>query len=282
MRGCRTRRADKRNPLMQAIDPQTREMNYANRLIDMMTQRLPDDFEVRRIEASLNRLRQQPGSDLATCFHAISLARVLRMDRDGALDAARNAVHMNPVSPALHINLISTFLHLAEIDAAAKVADRCRGRFRGDLQVLTAMLLAYVYAFRFEDALAVCQEGSGRRDHAPRFNACAFDTSVVENLMRLRDEHGYTEATLQEVFNVAVGVLVDAGAGPLRFSRAIMPDGSVMHHFHVDRSVKECAALDWAIADRLVERFDKTGSELMSLCCLPVTTYHDLQPGAAK
>ncbi|NYH99603.1 hypothetical protein [Cupriavidus plantarum] len=261
---------------MLTLNPQTQEVDFANRLIDMMMQRRPDELELRRVEAGLHRLLRRRTGDAATCYHAISLARILHGDRAGALDAARNAMHANPVSPALLVNLISTFLDLGKLDDAALVADRYRNSFKGDRSVLTAMLLAYAYAFRLEDALEVCRECDVLRDHAPGFHACSAASVAVGDLMRLRDEHGYTGDTLKGIFNAAVDVLIEAGASPLRFSRAVVPDGSVMHHFHVDRSLEQCAALDCAIAERLGERFERTGLELMSLTCLPLSTYHDL------
>jgi len=60
-----------------------------------------------------------------------------------------------------------------------------------------------------------------------------------------------------------------------------VPDGTFVHHFHVNRSAEECAAFGWTIAERLVERSRKTGAEVMSLACLPVTTYSNLQKDSA-
>lgn len=199
--------------------------------------------------------------------------------RDELHAAARRTAETLGGSSARYRNLITTFLDLADLDSACAVADHCSVLYCGDVRLLSSVFQAYAFAFRLEDAMAVAREGLKLMKHVPGVREDAFDTRPFEQLMLLRDEHGYTNAALKQIFEAAVAVLLEAGAGPLRFSRMPLPDGSFTHFFHIHRSIEECARLDWLIAERLVERFDRNGSEFMILSCLPMRTYHELNLG---
>ncbi|TWG79631.1 hypothetical protein L602_000600000310 [Cupriavidus gilardii J11] len=189
-------------------------------------------------------------------------------------------MHLVPQESLLKVNLLTTLLNLADIDAATALADRSIELAKGNVRLLTAIASTYVTAFRAEDAVRVIEEASKVAEHVPGYSG-ALGTKALKAACALRALHGYGDAELRELFKTAVTVLREFdGVGPLRYTNVTSDEGSVMHHFHVMQTAEVCAELDWRIADRLVENFERAGEEVLTFSCLPLGAYFDLNEDA--
>lgn len=261
---------------MPAPQPIAAEFDFSNRLVDLMASTSPNEFELRRIESGIERLIERGQSDMATCYSALAMARTLRRDTDGALAAARNSAWLRPDDGLLQVNLLTTFLNLADIQSASALADRAFANARGNVRLLSAIASTYCCSFRFADAIRVAKEAGEAAEHVPGYEN-QFGTAALESFVRAREAAGYQEDELRELFLATVRVLREFdGIGPLRYTNIVTDDGPVVHYFHMAQSAEHCAELDWLIADRLAENFERSGVEVLSLSCLPFGAYFEM------
>jgi len=262
---------------MQAPQALPAEVEHLNRLVDLLRDRAPNEFEVRSIENGLKRLIEQgKARDMAAAYTGLSMAKMLRADTAAAVAAARNAVRLAPYDTALKTNLLTTFLNVGENDAASEFADRCYEGAKGHARLLTAIASTYVSTYRPEDAIRTIDELSKIADHVPGAPRKLGTKSIQASIER-RANFGYSGAQLRELFNAAVIALRDFdGVGPLRYTSVTTDDGLVVHHFHLLQSAEVCAEYDWRLVDRLVESFERLGEEVVTFSCLPLSAYFDL------
>lgn len=264
--------------------PVRKDIALTNKVVELTTQRYPNDFEVRRCESGVRRLLELPGpdTDAARCYVVLGLLRVIRSDGKGALDAIRNARRLKPADSGTVINLLAALQNLGEIREAGSLADEWRNRATGDPHLLSALCTAYKSAYRAEDSLQILAELSALKPASRSADSALLQKALARSI-EARAIEGYSRQDMQDRLRFAIDVMREEGlAYLLRHCHWILQDGSSAHTFFVDASLERCAALDWLIIDRVVERFERAGGEVMSFRCLPVDAYFDMCGHAAE
>jgi hypothetical protein len=89
----------------------------------------------------------------------------------------------------------------------------------------------------------------------------------------LADAHGMTDDDLAARLDVAVRAVRGGGREVRRRSVIYLHDGSFISQLYIDADASACAAMNFEIADALVDQFDDPGTEIFSIACRPLADY---------
>lgn len=269
-------------PIAKAPQPDAKRFGELVHLID---QPHPDELQLKRCEYGIERCIQgvQPPADLARCFTARAMVRLIRRDAPGALAAAHNAALLRPTRPEVIARLLMLLRSVGAYAAAGELADRLTTSATSTTSTTSTtsavasvscareIVLTCLAQFRDGDALHVLR-ALGRRGRL--LVDRDIDAIAIARRMALRQEAGYTPDDLARLLRGALDVIRnEAGLWPLRCHQQALDDGSCLHWLYLDASVERCAHIDTLILERLIAQFPRVGAEVMSICCLPLEAY---------
>lgn len=257
------------------------DISAANKIVALIAERFPNEFAVRRCEVDVRRLIEQRAADvdLSMCFASLAMLHMIKREPDQALEAARNAAHLHPEDRATVTNLLNTLMNLGDLQGAGELIGRWEGRAQGNFSLLATIISCEVGRFREETALPLWREACAMLQHDDPRRSEFSEESMVRAIKR-RTAAGYSAEDMEARLVAAIDVVREGeGLGPLRTSHQSLHDGSSIHTLFVDAPLERCVELDWQIVDHLIENFDRTGDEVLTVRCYPLDAYFDLNAG---
>lgn len=261
--------------LMPVAHAQQLDATLFNKVVELMSQQQPDELELKRCEAGIDRCIAgvMPPADMSRCYTARAMARLIRKDGRGALEAARNAAMLRPSQHDTIIQLLTVLRSVGAAEDAGRLADKWRPSSKGDVDLLCAIGEAYLDQYRDEDALAVLQEVT-RLSAGRKTELGSFDEDAIEQRIALKHEEGATcEQLAQEVGFVIDFISQHSGILPLRTLQRPVIDGMSMHWLFIDASWERCREIERLAGHHYVRRFDRVGVTVSAVIPSPLDDY---------
>lgn len=246
-------------------------MSDLGRLLDFAD---TDSFELRRAEASVERLWQQRAISAVDYYTTKSFIEFGKYRRGAALDAANNVLRLAPADPVAQCNVLSLKVAVMEIDESISMLRKMAGELRDDIHTVRTLTVKASDMLQYETAI----EFYGVLDNLllNDLSNTFLRRSSIERAYAAMKRNNFTDSDNAERLKAAYAALRDESYDVWRTSRNILDDGSTLYFMHVKADADQCAMLNFSIADRLVEQFDDPGSEVVSFACRPVTDLPEL------
>jgi tetratricopeptide (TPR) repeat protein len=233
-----------------------------------------DSFELRRTEASVERLWQQRAINVVDYYTIKSFIEFGKYRREAAIDAANNVLRLAPGDAIAQSNVLSLKIATMEIDEAISMLEKMTSELRDDVHIIRTLIIKSADMLQYETAVKLyavidkllVNDSSSKYLRRP----------LIERACAAMKRNNLSDSDSAERLKAAYGALRDESYGVWRTSRTILNDGTTLYFMHIKADADQCALLNFSIADRLVEQFEDPGSEVISFACRPVTDLPEL------
>lgn len=253
------------------LNPQPKQkiINIIDNLADMSTQWRSNNFQLLRYKQEINKLLKDKLNDPALCHMALGLISYHLAIREDAENHLKNAVRLAPGEPIALQNyavICSSFGSLREAnsavyDLASKFSDRKSAIRCAIIQSFNALQVTkstfYIEAY-LKLVINEC-------DNLPE---ALFE--AVKLLKHSLADNKVSEDHLLDLLETAVQSVRRSGREILFTNSMQLRNGTTMYYLYLDADMETCTQADWLIADALVEQYEDTGMEYLSIMCRPL------------
>lgn len=228
-----------------------------------------EEFPLQQSEVRIRRLLTTTDVEPAMCYVGLGLVGMLRGDVELTLSAANNAIALSPRNPVVVSMAITTLGNIGNLRDALVIISKFADKFLDDKDFLYCAVIHAMQSLNFSMA----------NDLLSRFELLAVNdihdklkitrVSLVRTLNALMAQK-FTEDELLERGETAIDTLRRRGFIVRTTSILTLHDGSFLYQLYVEGDRAQCASMNFSIAESLIEKFDNTASELMSIICRPI------------
>jgi len=233
-----------------------------------------DHLKLARLERDLAKIWQASAITAADYHMTRALLSMAKRRTQPALDAAREALRWTSGNAIVENNCLTVMTTVMAIDDAIRLIRLIVARHPDDLDALKGAIIKASDVLQFSLAVELLE----------KFNKLTTNLDSVSDVRRkhiltCRDamiRHKLTDEDLAARLKVAVDALRKKNFEAWRSSRLVLDDGCLIYYVHVDADPDRCAELNFDIADALVEEFEDTGADFVSIACRPLADLQSL------
>lgn len=243
--------------------------------VSVMAQELnANDFALRLRESELAKLMASKAVEPAYYHLVKAMIHSIRGETSDAISSAKSAMALAPSDDLVVANAIHLLSDAGEIMLAIEILTDTAHRFEGNITTLrNAASLAYgLLQFSLLTSL-MGKISLISANHAPEASARFRYHRLAESRAR---ELQLSDRDYADRLQTATAAIREAGFQVRRISTLTGDDGCMFVHLHVDGSYSQTAALDFVIADALVEKYDDTGDQMVTFQCLPTSALQEI------
>ncbi|UXC37322.1 hypothetical protein [Cupriavidus gilardii] len=263
--------------------PLPKEAEIYNRVVHLLSEGGENEFELHKLRVELQRLRNGNSGDMALVYASLGFLNHLAGDVPGMRECFQNSVRLNPGIVHVRTNMCFSYGNVGDFETAAREADILCRMAPDTIAALEAAIMAYETNFQFDKAFDAIEMLERVSVNNPSRRNSFVSPVLVRRTVELLGKHGYTEQDLRDRVGLAVDTLRDLdGVGPVRTGCRFQEDGSLRVQLSIKGTMAECAEVDFVIAERLAERFERMAAEVLSIEAMPLSVYYEREAAEAS
>lgn len=233
-----------------------------------------DTFQLRRAEASVERLWKQHAVEPAEYYTCKAFIEFGKYRREAALSAADNMLKLAPNDPVVQCNALSVRVAALDVDRALELLQQMVVEIKDDKDTIKTLIIKAADMMQYHlaaELFGVLDKLSV--NESPQY----LRRPSIDRSYAAMKRANLSDSDAADRLNAAYQAVRDESYDVWRTSRSVLQDGSVLYFLHVKADPDQCAQLTFSIADRLVEQFDDPGVELVSFSCRPMDDLSELK-----
>ena len=226
-------------------------------------------FVLLRLKKDVGSILSKKLSDPTVCYMTLALISFNLGSTDDAMHFFNNAILLRPNDQILLQNYVNIAFSSGRIKDANKVTVELVNKFPGSKTCLKCATLQSVCTLQVSDYFKYVEQYLKLMVNEETNISSALNASMLL-LKRTMEDRSIPQQHLIELLETAAKAVLDKGVEILNSTGLILTDGTGIHYFYLNKTMEECSKLDWVIADALVENFDDSGMDYLSIACRPI------------
>lgn len=265
---------------MVAAVPKLEINEIISELGDLMTRFDASEFEIQKIRKRIGVLWQKSALLPHEYHMAMAMSDVLTGKRQNAEAAVRNSLQLAPKDEVVAMNGLSVYARFCCVQEQIDLMHVICDSFPDNKKILRCAIMHAHDVLQFSFA----------REILAKFDKLAINDSASSYptkphfmlTLQAAESFGMSDKDLADRLSTAVAAVRNFGNEVRQTTSLTLDDGSIMLHLHIDADYRQCAEANFAIADALVENFEDTAVELVSIICLPMNVVSEFAPTALE
>lgn len=257
---------------MVAPTPQLESHELINRLVDAMRSGEISEFELRQIQRRAKHLLSQRLAPPEDCYMALAMTAFLDGNRPECEAALHNAIALAPKDQTNIRNAVGCLGGFGSVKEAFDLIYSKCSLFPDDKNFLRCAIMQAQQSLQFEHVPGLVQKYQKLSVNDPYDNAAQLAKSTLA-MKKAAEECGLNDAEMLSRLQTAIDVVRKKGVEIRQTATQVLHDGTFIYNLYVNKDRSECAAINFDIADALVDKYEDTGIDIFSIICLPRTDY---------
>lgn len=249
--------------------PEQKIFGIIDSLADMSKSWRSNNFQLLKYKQEIGKLLSNEQNDPALCHMGLGLVYYHLSNREESERHLKNAVQLSPGEPIILQNyavICSSFGNLREANSAVY---ELASKFPGVKSVIRCAIIQSFNALQINKCISYIDAYRKLVVNEVENLPDALIESV-ELLEQLISDNNVSADHLLDLLETAVQSVRNSGREILFTNSMQLRNGTTMYYLYLDADMDTCTQADWLIADALVDRFDDTGMEYLSIMCRPL------------
>lgn len=233
-----------------------------------------NDLKLRQISRALDKLWDAKLITPAQFHIARGFIAAARHDRVEAVAAVKNALQLAPRDPIAQANALSVFSTFCCVRDAVSLMELMFEQLPDNKSALRDIILHASELMQYQ----LAARALARYDNIS-MNTSAEASERRINLiseLKMAKEYDFKDEDLAALIETAVDAVRARGREVYRNSRTKLRNNTSILYLHVDADPLACAHLNFDIADALVEKFEDTKADVLTIMCRPLNDIQDM------
>lgn len=254
-------------------DPQKQEITQIiNQLASLKYNWGSNDFLLLKLKKEINSILDKNTNDPAFCHMALAIVNHHLGKNIEAIQCAKNSLLLSPNNQMTLQNYIIFCSSGGEIRESKKSVDELMRKFPNIKSALacaiiqSACTLQVASYFKYQDLYSKLMVNEEMISYPGLFESMTI-------LQKTFEDRNISQDHVLDLIDTASKAVASSGVAILNTNTMTLLNGTAIYYFYIDAEMKVCSEMDWVIAEALVDTFDDSGMDYLSIACRPIKDF---------